>query len=60
LPARWRKKSSRFDAGGYDAWTEFAFSSEDAIILAYGSFGLEVESQTLGVDAIVATDIRLG
>jgi hypothetical protein len=40
--------------------TEFAFSSEDSIILAYGSFGLEVASQTLGVDAIFTTDIRLG
>jgi hypothetical protein len=39
--------------------TEFAFSSEDSIILAYGSFGLDVESQTLGVDAIITTDIRL-
>ena len=38
---------------------EFAFSSEDAIILAYGSFGLDVESQAVGVDAIVTTDIRL-
>ncbi len=39
--------------------TEFAFSSEDAIILAYGSFGLDEESQTVGVDAIVTTDSRL-
>jgi hypothetical protein len=39
--------------------TEFAFSAEDAIILAYGSFGLDVESQTVGVDAIITTDIRL-
>ena len=39
--------------------TEFAFSSEDAIILAYGSFGLNVESQTVGVDAIITTDNRL-
>lgn len=38
---------------------EFAFSSEDAIILAYGSFGLDVESKTVGVDAIITTDIRL-
>jgi hypothetical protein len=38
---------------------EFAFSSEDAIVLAYGSFGLDVESQTVGVDAIITTDIRL-
>ena len=39
--------------------TDFAFSSEDAIILAYGSFGFDVESQTVGVDAIITTDIRL-
>lgn len=28
--------------------TDFAFSSEDAIVLAYGSFGLDVESKTVG------------
>jgi hypothetical protein len=39
--------------------TEFAFSSEDTIVLAYGSFGLDVESQTVGVDAILTTDNRL-
>ena len=38
---------------------EFAFSTEDAIILAYGSFGLDVESKALGVDAIITTDTRL-
>jgi hypothetical protein len=38
---------------------DFAFSSEDAIVLAYGSFGLDVESMTVGVDAIITTDIRL-
>ncbi len=32
---------------------EFRFSSEDAIILAYGSFGLDVGSQRVGVDAII-------
>ena len=39
--------------------SEFGFSSEDAIVLAYGSFGLDVESQTVGVDAIITTDIQL-
>jgi hypothetical protein len=39
--------------------TEFGFSSEDAIVLAYGSFGLDVESQTVGIEAIITTDIRL-
>jgi hypothetical protein len=36
--------------------TEFGFSSEDAIVVAYGSFGLDVESQSVGVDAIITTD----
>ena len=39
--------------------TEFGLSSEDAIVLAFGSFGLDVESETVGVDAIITTDIRL-
>ena len=39
--------------------TEFGFSSEDAIVLSYGSFGLDVESKTVGVDAIITTDIQL-
>jgi hypothetical protein len=39
--------------------TDFAFSSEDAIVLAYGTFGLDAESKTVGVDAIITTDIRL-
>ena len=39
--------------------TTFAFSSEDAIVLAYGSFGLDVESKTVGIDAIITTDFRL-
>lgn len=39
--------------------TDFAFSSEDAIVLAYGSFGLDVTSKSIGVDAIVTTDVRL-
>jgi len=38
---------------------DFAFSSEDAIVLAYGSFGLDVESQRVGIDTIITTDIRL-
>ena len=39
--------------------TDFAFSSEDATVLAYGSFGFDVSSGTVGVDAIITTDIRL-
>jgi hypothetical protein len=39
--------------------TDFGFSSEDAIVLAYGTFGLDVSSKTVGVDAIITTDIRL-
>jgi hypothetical protein len=39
--------------------TDFAFSPEDAIVLAYGSFGFDVASKTVGVEAIITTDIRL-
>ena len=39
--------------------TDFAFSSEDSIVLAYGSFGLDVESKTVGVDAVITTDFGL-
>ncbi|HZS44099.1 MAG TPA: hypothetical protein VFC63_03285 [Blastocatellia bacterium] len=35
---------------------DFSFSPEDAIILAYGSFGFDLEKQTVGVDMIVTTD----
>jgi len=38
---------------------EFGFSPEDAIVLAYGSFGVDVDSKMVGVDAIITTDIRL-
>lgn len=32
---------------------------EDAIILAYGSFGVDLASQSLGVDVIVTGDLHL-
>jgi hypothetical protein len=39
--------------------TDFAFSSEDAIVFVYGSFDLDIESKIVGVDAIITTDIKL-
>jgi hypothetical protein len=38
---------------------EFSFSPEDAVVLAYGSFGVDIQLQTVGVDPIITTDIRL-
>lgn len=38
---------------------DFGFSPEDAIVLAYGSFGVHPKSPTVGVDAIITTDIGL-
>jgi hypothetical protein len=38
---------------------EQGFSSEDAIVIAYGSFGLDVQSQQIGVEAVVTNDLRL-
>jgi hypothetical protein len=38
---------------------DFAFSPEDAVVLAHGSFGVDIELQTVGVEAIITTDIRL-
>lgn len=35
------------------------FSPEDAIVLAYGSFGLDLRSQRVGVEAIVTNDLKL-
>jgi hypothetical protein len=37
----------------------FGFSPEDAILLAYGSFGVDADSKMVGVDTIITTDIRL-
>jgi hypothetical protein len=38
---------------------EFLFSPEDAIVLAYGSFGIDLNSTQVGVDTIVTNDFRL-
>ncbi len=38
---------------------EFAFSPEDAIVLAHGSFGIDEVSRSIGVEAIVTADIKL-
>ncbi|MEW6207659.1 MAG: hypothetical protein AB1631_04780 [Acidobacteriota bacterium] len=38
---------------------DFAFSREDAVVLAYGSFGLEIDSQSIGVEVIVSGDLGL-
>ena len=35
------------------------FSPEDAIVLAYGSFGLDMHGPSLGVEVIVTNDLRL-
>jgi hypothetical protein len=35
------------------------FSPEDAIILAYGSFGVTADLSSLGVEAIITTDLKL-
>lgn len=35
------------------------FSPEDAIVIAYGSFGLDQETRCLGVEALVTSDLKL-
>jgi hypothetical protein len=37
----------------------FSFSAEDAIIVAYGSFGTDPDRGSVGVDLIVTTDKKL-
>lgn len=37
----------------------FVFTREDAVILAYGSFGVDPETPELGVDVIATTDLKL-
>lgn len=36
-----------------------AFSREDAVVLAYGSFGVAQNSQVVGVEVIVTSDFKL-
>lgn len=38
---------------------DLSFSPEDAIVLAYGSFGLDLQVQRVGVEAIVTNDVKL-
>jgi len=38
---------------------EFVFSPEDAVIIAYGSFGVDVSSQQIGVEVVVTNDLKL-
>jgi hypothetical protein len=38
---------------------DVSFSPEDAIVLAYGSFGLDLQAQRVGVEAIVTNDQKL-
>lgn len=35
------------------------FSPEDAIVIAYGSFGLDLQSQRIGVEAVITNDLRM-
>lgn len=36
-----------------------SFSPEDAIVIAYGSFGLDLQLQRIGVEAVITNDFRL-
>lgn len=38
---------------------EFTFSPEDAIVLAYGSFGIDEGHESVGVDTIITADTKL-
>lgn len=38
---------------------DFTFSREDAVILAYGSFGLDLDLQIIGVHTIITSDKKL-
>lgn len=38
---------------------DVGFSPEDAIVLAYGSFGLELHAQGIGVEAVITNDLKL-
>lgn len=38
---------------------DYVFTREDAIIIAYASFGVDLVSGSLGADAIVTTDLHL-
>lgn len=38
---------------------DLLFSPEDAIVLAYGSFGIDVSLSQVGVDTLITNDLRL-
>jgi hypothetical protein len=38
---------------------DFVFTREDAVVLAYASFGVDLDSQSVGVDAIITGDLGL-
>jgi len=38
---------------------ELAFAPEDAIVVAYGSFGIDERLSSIGVEAIVTNDLKL-
>lgn len=38
---------------------EEGFSPEDAIVIAYGSFGVDLHSQRVGVEVVITNDLRL-
>jgi hypothetical protein len=38
---------------------DVGFSPEDAIMLAYGSFGLDLHAQRIGVEAVITNDLKL-
>ena len=38
---------------------ELTFTPEDAIVMAYGSFGIDGRLPSIGVEAIVTTDLKL-
>lgn len=35
------------------------FSPEDAIVIAYGSFGIDLHSQRIGVETVITNDLKL-
>jgi hypothetical protein len=38
---------------------EFTFAPEDAIVVSYGSFGIDLRVPSIGVEAIVTNDVKL-
>ncbi len=38
---------------------DFGFSPEDAIVIAYGSFGVSLDRMSIGVNVVVTTDLKM-